>query len=167
VSVNVHRPHLIVIPEDKANRDIINGFSEYLEINQRQFWVEDLARGWTNGSKRLDELARGHMIKYTHSYAVLVIDFDGQEDRGSKIRLALPKAVRDRIFIIGALSEPESLRDDTGLSYEGLGRQMAKSCSESNFDFWQRQKLLRHNMQEVGRLSESVSKLFFTRENNI
>ena len=45
MSVNLDLPHLIVIPEDNANREIANGFRLVVEKNARQFWINKSARG--------------------------------------------------------------------------------------------------------------------------
>ena len=77
MSANKYTHHLIVIPEDQAVRDIVNGFSTCLDANEKQFSVYDLARGWERGKETLLELSKGYMRKYSNSYAVLIVDFDG------------------------------------------------------------------------------------------
>ncbi len=166
MSVNVYQPHLLVIPEDEANRDIVNGFSCCVKINHRQFWVKPPAGGWIKGRDQLYELAKGYMRRYDQSYAVLIVDFDNEKDRGSQIRDELPEEVRDRVFVIGALTDPESLKRATGLRFEELGGKIAEGCIELNDVFWRQQELLSHNLQEVCRLSGSVRELFFTRADN-
>ncbi|HRI43685.1 MAG TPA: hypothetical protein PLL78_07365 [Fimbriimonadaceae bacterium] len=45
MSVNKHRPHLFVVPEDDACRQLANGFLLEPEVNQRQIQIEDVAGG--------------------------------------------------------------------------------------------------------------------------
>ena len=53
MSVNLAFPHLIVIPEDDANREIANGFRLIVEKNARQFWLKKPASGWPKGKEEL------------------------------------------------------------------------------------------------------------------
>ena len=164
MSANKYTRHLIVIPEDQAVCDIVNGFSTYLDANERQFSVYDLARGWERGRDTLLQLSEGYMRKYPYSYAVLIVDFDGNAHRGSEIKNQIPEEVRDRVFVVGVLNEPEDLKDSTGMKFEELGRQIAGGCKDSSIDFWKGQELLAHNVDEIRRLSEAVRDLFFRRE---
>ena len=118
MSANKYTQHLIVIPEDQAIRDIVNGFSTCLDANERQFYVYDLARGWERGKETLLELSKGYMREYPNSYAVLIVDFDGNAHRGSEIKNQVPEEVRDRVFVVGVLNEPENLRNSTGMRFE-------------------------------------------------
>ena len=166
MSVNRSKPHLIVIPEDKADQDIVNGFSNCLELNERQFVVKKPAGGWEKGRARLLELSDSHLREYPDSHAVLVIDFDKYNDRGSEIRKQVPEGVRDRVFVIGVLSNPEELKRSININFERIGTQIAKGCKESNTDFWQHQ-LLAHNLEVIRRLSRAVRDIFFNPANNI
>jgi hypothetical protein len=132
-----------------------------LDANERQFSVYDLARGWERGKETLLQLSKGYMREYPNSYAVLIVDFDGNAHRGSEIKNQIPEEVRDRVFVVGVLNEPENLRNSTGMKFEQLGCQIAEGCKDSSIDFWERQELLAHNVDEIRRLSEAVRDLFF------
>jgi hypothetical protein len=140
---------------------MVNGFSTLLEINERQFYVYDLARGWERGKETLLKLSKGYMREYPSSYALLIVDFDGNAHRGSEIKNQIPEEVRDRVFVVGVLNEPENLKNSTGMKFEQLGLQIAEGCKDSNIDFWERQELLAHNVDEIRRLSKAVRNLFF------
>ncbi len=88
MSANKYIYHLIVIPEDQAVRDIVNGFSTCLDANERQFSVYDLARGWERGKETLLQLSKGYMREYPNSYAVLLSTLMEMrtEDPKSRIR---------------------------------------------------------------------------------
>lgn len=47
------------------------------------------------------------------------------------------------------------------MKFEQLGRQIAEGCKDFSIDFWERQELLAHNVDEIRRLSEAVRDLFF------
>jgi hypothetical protein len=140
---------------------MVNGFSTLLEINERQFYVYDLARGWERGKETLLKLSKGYMREYPSSYALLIVDFDRNAHRGSEIKNQIPEEVRDRVFVVGVLNEPENLKNSTGMKFEQLGLQIAEGCKDSNIDFWERQELLAHNVDEIRRLSKAVRNLFF------
>ena len=168
MSVNLSLPHLIVIPEDDANREIANGFRLLVEKNARQFWIKKPARGWPKGKEELVAMSEstGHLQKYKSSHAALIVDFDGKRERGSEVKRLVGEGVRDRVFVIGVLTEPEKLRNATGIKFEQLGRQIAEGCKDSSIDFWQHD-LLVHNIEEIRRLSGAVRDIFFNGTNII
>ena len=99
------------------------------------------------------------MDTYPKRLMVLLIDFDGKEDRLAKAKEAIPDHLQDRVFILGAWTEPEALKPDLG-SYETIGRAMAKDCREGTDTTWDHD-LLRHNSAEIGRLRERVRPILF------
>ena len=161
MSPNLHKPHLLVIAEDEANRSIVNGFATQLEANPRQFYIETVSRGWTKGRDRLLELCDRYLKIHTGAHALLIIDFDQQADRASEIKDRLPSEVRDRVFIIGVFSEPEALKRSTKKKGEEIGQLVAAGCKAKNSDIWEQEPLLIHNLEEIQRLSQAVRDLFF------
>jgi hypothetical protein len=111
VSVNKSRQHLLVLPEDDANRQLANEF--HLQVNwnrQRQMQVLEVAGGWTNV---LDRFSSDHVIgmdRYPQRFMILLIDFDGHQGRLQQAKNRIPQHLIDRVFILGALGEPEDLR---------------------------------------------------------
>ena len=47
MSVNVFQPHLMVLPEDDANRQIVNGFLLDPSLNQRAIQPLPIDGGWS------------------------------------------------------------------------------------------------------------------------
>jgi hypothetical protein len=47
VSANRYKSRLIVLPEDRANEEMINGFIQAPNVNTRAIQVERPAKGWT------------------------------------------------------------------------------------------------------------------------
>jgi len=90
---------------------------------------------------------------------VLLIDFDGREDRLNTVRAAIPDRLKDRVFVLGAWSEPEELRLNLG-SYETIGLAMARDCRDNTEVIWAH-RLLCHNAGELGRLREHVRPILF------
>ena len=166
MSVNRRKPHLIVIPEDKADQDIVNGFSIFLKPGERQFQVTKPAGGWVKGRNKLLELSNSCLQTNLFTHVVLIIDFDNYNDRGTEIMSQVPEGVRDRVFVIGVLSNPEDLKRSLNKNFEQIGSQIAEGCKDSSIDFWQHD-LLVHNIEEIRRLSGAVRDIFFNGTNNI
>ena len=115
--------------------------------------VLEEAGGWI---EVLDQFESDHiagMDLYTNRFMVLLIDFDGRQDRLSIAIDRIPERLRDRVFILGAWTEPEALKR-LG-SFETVGVALARDCREQTDTTWGHE-LLRHNAGEVGRLSEQV-----------
>ncbi len=161
MSANKYWPHVLVLPEDDANRQLANGF--LLEIDSlltRYIQVIEEAGGWTKVLKRFESDHVIEMDRCLTRFMVLLIDFDGKEDRLKKARAAIPGRLTERVFILGALTEPEALRKANLGSYETIGRAMARDCREETDTTWGHE-LLRHNASELDRLREHVRPILF------
>ena len=66
----------------------------------------------------------------------------------------------DRVFVLGALTEPEELRTARLGTYETIGMKMAKDCRDQTDTTWGH-NLLRHNASEIGRLRDRVRPILF------
>jgi hypothetical protein len=161
MSVNRHQPHVLVLPEDDANRQLANGFHLQVDsVRQRQMQVLPVAGGWAEVLHRflLDHVVG--MESNTMRFMVLLIDFDRREERLTAAKAQIPEHLTDRVFILGALSEPEALkRADLG-DYETIGLAMARDCREETEGIWEHD-LLRHNASELARLREHVRPILF------
>jgi hypothetical protein len=158
VSVDKFKPHVFVLPEDDANRQLVNGFQLGETVNHRQIHVLEVAGGW---SKVLANFQSDHvngMVANQNRYMVLLIDFDGQ-DRIEQAKAFVPDDLTDRVFVLGVWTEPEDLKRDLG-SYETIGRALARDCREQTDETWGHD-LLRHNASEIDRLRASVVPLLF------
>ena len=91
---------------------------------------------------------------------VLLFDFDGRIDRLDQAKAEIPGHLVERVFILGALSEPEALRQASLGSYETIGLAMARDCREETNTIWAHD-LLQHNDSELGRLREHVRPILF------
>ncbi len=76
------------------------------------------------------------------------------------MQAAIPDELRDRVFIVGAWTTPEKLRTRLGISYESIGKEIARDCMEDRYDTWQHE-LLRHNLGEIKRMQEGVRPILF------
>jgi hypothetical protein len=99
------------------------------------------------------------MNRYPDRFMILLIDFDGREERLPYAKSRIPERLTDRVFILGAFTEPEALKADLG-SYEAIGLELARDCREETNKTWGH-PLLRHNTSELDRLRASVRPILF------
>lgn len=161
MSVNKNRPHVYILPEDDANRQIANGFLLDPSIKLRNIEVLRPAGGWP---KVLDSFLNDHVLglrNNAHRHLILLIDFDGQvEERTARFVSQFPGDVRDRVFLLGSMSEPEPLRKQCGDSLENIGKTLAAECFGDEKQLWAH-PLLAHNETERTRLNASVRSILF------
>ena len=160
MSVNRDRPHVLVLPEDDANRQLATGF--HLEVDfasQRQMQVLPVAGGWMEVLNRFMTEHVDNMMRLPNRHLVLLVDFDNRPDRFDRIRTEVPPEISERVFILGVWSEPEALKQALG-SYETIGSALAKDCREKIDKAW-RHELLRHNRGELDRLNQHVRPILF------
>jgi hypothetical protein len=159
MSVNKYQPHVLVLPEDDANRQLANGF--VLEVQHyRQIQILSEAGGWLNVC---ETFLSGHvkgMRQYNERYLVLLLDFDNQSDRPDKVKEKIPTDLRDRVFLLGVQSEPEALKQAGLGSFEDIGRRLANECRSRIRDVWTHD-LLQQNASEISRLEQAVCHFLF------
>ncbi len=162
MSVNKYLPHILIIPEDDANRQLANGFA--LDISTRQVQILPVAGGWLHVC---DIFVSNHaplMDKYEKRFIVLLIDFDGNLNRLREVQQLIeqriPAPLTGRVFVLGARTEPEELKRCGLGSYEAIGRTMADDCRNGTQTIWAHE-LLRHNEGELNRLREAVCSILF------
>jgi hypothetical protein len=158
--VNREQPHVVVLPEDDKDRQLANGFWLQLDWN-RQRWLRVLpvAGGWTHVVHLLPTLQMDH---WPQRFAVLLIDFDNQfAAHLQNVKNQIPAHLTDRVFILGALEDPEALKR-AGLvgSYEDIGGAMAEDCRQETDATWGHAHL-QHNAGELDRLRQHVRPLLF------
>ena len=158
MSVNKYQPHIFVLPEDDANRQLANGF--LLVVSTRQIQVLSEAGGWTHVRDRFNSDHVVELERYDNRFMVLLIDFDNDTNRLPNLKAAIPTHLSDRVFVLGVLTEPEGLRTAGLGSYETIGKAMAEDCrGGTQHNIWEH-SLLEHNKGELTRLRHAVDFLF-------
>jgi hypothetical protein len=166
--VNKFVEHILVLPEDDANRQIINGFILNLNVNETAIQVLPIANGW---KKVVDKFKNDHiseMGKFPKRLIVLVIDFDdyqepdglSYENRLIYIKSQVPEDLQERVFILGSRTAPEKLKSDMKMTFEGIGEALAKDCTENTNETWDHH-LLKHNEDELKRIRLAVKSFLF------
>ncbi|MEA5513247.1 hypothetical protein [Nodularia sp. UHCC 0506] len=160
MSINRYIPHLIVFPEDDANRQIANGFIQDLNVNYLAIQILPIADGWPKVVSKFTNVYVSEMQKYPQSMMLLLVDFDEREDRFSYVESHIPEHLKSRVFILGVKSNPESLKKDIQKKFEAIGEALAKDCSENKNELWGH-PLLIHNKTELERMIVSVKPFLF------
>lgn len=159
MSVNNYKPHVFVLPEDDANSAMANGFA--LEVRQpRNIQVLSPAGGWTNVRDAIASQHEKGLRMYPNRHLVLLLDFDDDLDRGSRINGGVPDDLKSRIFVIGARTEPETLRQAGLGTFEAIGRRLAVECRDGESRL-SAHDLLKHNRPELARLGAAVFAIVF------
>lgn len=159
MSVNRRLPHVLVLPEDDANRELAVGFT-LGEVAVGQMRVLPVAGGWL---RVLECFHRDHlreMERYRERFMVLLIDFDRKPERREEAKAEIPAHLRDRVFIIGAIGQPEELKQGGRRTYEDIGKGLAEDCRDDTDTTWGND-LLRHNASEVERMRTHVRPILF------
>lgn len=161
MSVNRNRPHVLVLPEDDANRQLATGFQLAVDLNrQRQMQVLPVVGGWNDVLNRFRSEHITDLVRYPDRHMVLLIDFDGRADRFDQVRAAIPNDLTERVFILGSWAQPEALKHANLGSYETIGLALARDCRAGTDTTWSHE-LLRHNASELDRLRQRVRPLLF------
>lgn len=159
MSVNRFQPHVLVLPEDDANRQLATGF--VLEVqHDRRIQILPEAGGWSNVCETfVAEHVKG-LRQYPRRFLILLLDFDDQSDRPAKVKEKVPEDLRDRVFLLGVKSEPEALRRAGLGKFEDIGRRLGKECRDGVRDVWAHE-LLQQNSTEIDRLEQEVRGFLF------
>ena len=154
MGLNRYRPHVLVLPEDDADREIIIGFA--LESGCAQLQILRPAGGWEPVLEELNSDLAPTMRQFPNRHLVLVIDFDGLgAERLAEATSRVPADLRDRVFIVGPATEPEGLG-----SREAIGRALAVDCRQNTTHTWD-SAAFHHNASELHRLRQRVSPILF------
>jgi hypothetical protein len=129
MSVNKFRDHMVVLPEDDATRQLVNGFCLHDRLDPRRVSVQPPSRGWSAAVDSFERVWIDYLRRYQRALFVFLIDFDGDPDaRRDKVRAAVPTDLRDRVFVLGPRDNVEALRAASGTSPERLGSMLAAEC---------------------------------------
>lgn len=146
-----------MLPEDDANRQLAVGFkASGLLVLERQWQILNPANGWLRLKNSFHENHLANVEGNPNCTMILLIDFDENADR--RELMEIPSRLRDQVFVLGCLSEPEILKERR--SYEEIGRQLAQDCKNGSFaGIWSHQQL-QHNRAEKERMAKIRALLF-------
>jgi len=156
--MNEHREHVYVLSEDQANRQILNGFLNHYGVRRSCVQCPPCSGGWRRVLEQFQAEFAPRMRGNAKCFVILLIDFDQQENRAEQVWTEIEEEIKDRVFLLGAWSEPEKLK---GLgSREGLGIDLAEECRSGVRSKWNHEHL-RHNGAELDRLASKIRPFLF------
>lgn len=160
MSVNREKPHFLILPEDNANERIANGFFLVDKFAKSNCQVLPAQKGWPSIRDSFPTNHNARLKKYPKAIMLLLVDFDnhGEDERIGQVEEFVDPAVADRVFVLGAKSEPEELKKVFG-SYEKIGKALAKECVEGTSHTWNHE-LLVHNQREIARMQPHIATIF-------
>ena len=160
MSCNKSLPHIIVIPEDDANKAIANGFEEGLDSGQRNFQIVRPSGGWLKAIGDFNDIYLPKISIKSNGHIVLLIDFDNFPNRLIQIQSQIPKNVSKRVFVLGAKKNPEELKRARLGSYEAIGKMLFDDCRGNATATWEHE-LLKHNSPELQRMNPILRPILF------
>ncbi len=161
MSVNKHRPHVYLIPEDDANRQIALGFLDHYAVSDRVVDLRSPAGGWRKVLEVFESEYSKLISGNPNAHVVMLIDFDERiEARRSEIDERIPGDVKPRVFVIGSRNEPETLKSELSMAFERIGQELAQDCLKDDLGRWTHPHLS-HNSVELQRLVAVVKPILF------
>lgn len=157
---NKFRPHVLVLPEDDANRQIANGFLLEPSLRQRNLQILPPAGGWAVARDKLKAVHLPELARFPRRILVVLVDFDERLERRQQVMGDVQGEIRDRLFVLGVFSEPERLKAARGMSYEQIGQDLAAGCAARSDEAWGHE-LLAHNAEEATRLMAVAGPVLF------
>lgn len=165
---NKFKKHLWVLPEDDANRQLVNGMAQNVDLDPRCIDVLPPAGGWLNVLAVLTDPSMIHKLQSnSERHLLLLIDFDQDHQKRWQIyqdKIALlPLGVADRVYLLGCLDEPETFKATCPprRSLEKLGLELSGDCAPAPAtNLWQHRHL-QHNVSELARLVVNVKPFLF------
>ncbi len=161
--MNYYRPHVYVIPEDDADRQIANGFVDHHKVKEQRIQVMPVAGGWRHVLEEFQTEYIQRLRNYLEGRVVMLIDFDGfVEERRIEFAKAIPDDLKERVFLVGSRNTPEILRNELSkkLNFEGIGRSLADDCDAGTTELWDLEQL-QHNDSERQRMLQNVKPFLF------
>jgi hypothetical protein len=165
MSINKYQPHVWIIPEDRANEEIANGFIQHHAVDRavatRAVQVVRPAGGWSNVIVVFEREYVPWLRRFADSQVVMLVDFDDKiDDRKTLFGQAIPEDLKSRVFVIGSKENPESLRRELKMSFEKIGTALADDCLGQGFKLWCHAHLIQ-NSSELDRMAHVVKPMLF------
>lgn len=160
--MNKYIPHVYVVPEDDANRQIADGFVLHPRVKEARIQVVPPAGGWSKVLKMFQDEYRPKLRDCQNTHVVMLVDFDDQvEKRKADFEREIPTEFTSRVFVIGSKRTPETLKRDVKKSFEEIGNSLADDCDEDAAGLWAHEQLS-HNNADRKRLRETVALFLFS-----
>lgn len=159
--MNRYAPHVYVIPEDDADRQIAVGFISQHRVQDARIKVVPEAGGWRNVLKTFQDEYVQTLRAYPHAHVVMLIDFDGYfAERRVEFENTIPDDLKARVFVLGSKGTPETLKRVLNKSFEAIGKALADECDDGSTSLWDHEQLSQNNADRL-RLVQAVKPFVF------
>jgi len=159
--LNKYAPHLYVIPEDDANRQVADGFTLHHHVKHTRMQVMPPAGGWSEVLKTFKDVYIQKLREYPLAHVVLLIDFDGSfEQRRSDFQSQIPVDIQQRVFVVGSQDTPEAMKRQLKRSFEEIGKALADDCDADTATLWGHQQLS-HNDPDRHGMAQAIKPFLF------
>lgn len=160
MNYNKYKPYLLILAEDGAVLNIVDGALEAIEVREAaNVKKERFLRGWSKVESRMPEYHK-LLTQYPLGYLLIVIDFDEDPNRSEKVEEWIPEDVKQRCFILSCSDEPEELKREVRLPYDEIGEALVKDCPEAVDEIWNTPQLS-HNSDELQRFLDCCRDILF------
>lgn len=161
MSINRFRPHVVAIPEDRANEQLATGFQQYYAVNYRSIDIKGVAGGWLRVLEMFEKEYVRYLRNYQYGHIVMLVDFDKQgEVRRGECEQRIPDDLKPRVFVLGTGIAPEDLRSELNLTFEEIGGLLARDRSKDDWGQWRHPHLV-HNLPVLERLLPVIKPIVF------
>jgi len=161
MSVNKYLPHVLIIPEDHADEQIANGFTEHDQVTLKQVQVMPYADGWPGVLNKFQTQYIHYLRNNQKGYVVLLIDFDNNyANQRRRFDEAVPSDLKDRVFVVGVKETPEVLRQKLGKGFEEIGKELVDDCYKGTDGSWTNEDM-KHNDPDRIKMIETVRPILF------
>ncbi|MCZ7558425.1 MAG: hypothetical protein M5R41_18720 [Bacteroidia bacterium] len=160
MGINKFTQHLLILSEDDAVRQVVLGFLLDDRVAIRRVQSLPVSGGCTKVRDAFLNDYAASMLDFPLRHILLVFDCDGDVDRIPQLQQQIPADIRDRVFLLGSLHDPEALSRACGKKKEAIGKHLATECAEGSDALWSHEYLA-HNQTEAARLSDIVVPFMF------
>lgn len=160
--MNKYLPHVYVIPEDDADRQLADGFVLHHHVKDALIQVVPPAGGWPKVLTTFRDEYIPKLRDYPDAHVIMLIDFDDEvEKRKAVFEEEIPEQFKTRVFVIGSKHTPETLRNELNKGFEQLGTSLADDCDAGTTALWDHEQL-NHNDPDRQRLVQAVKPFLFS-----
>lgn len=157
--VNKFKPHLFIVPEDDADRQIAVGFQMHLEANGRM-QIVDVAGGWLKVVNVIKDEYVPLLNNNPNTHVLGIIDCDKDADRIAEQLKTFPAGIRNRIFLLGVNENPQEFKRSTKMHFAQIGEKLADECYKDELDLWNHE-MLSYSSIEALRAKNALRELVF------
>lgn len=157
--MNKFKPHLFIVPEDDADRQIAVGFQMHLEA-KGEMQIVDVARGWLKVVGVIKDEYVPLLKNNLNSHVLGIIDCDKDADRIAGQLENFPEDIRNRIFLLGVNENPQEFKRSAKMHFAEIGEKLADECYKDELDLWNHE-MLSYSSSEALRAKDVLRELVF------